>query len=108
MSPWAALTLVLRDGRADLDNSAAERAMRPIALGRHNWTFAGSDAGGRRAAAVYSLVETANLHGIDPEATCGASSNRSRPSGDPRAQAAAVQPYGPAATARSAPRSLIT
>lgn len=42
--------------------------MRPIALGRHNWTFAGSDAGGRRAAAVYSLVETANLHGIDPEA----------------------------------------
>ena len=65
---WNALTLVLRDGRACFDNSAAERAMRPIALGRRNWTFAGSDAGGHRAAAIYSLIETAKLHGIDPEA----------------------------------------
>jgi len=55
---WDALTLVLRDGRACIDNSAAERAMRPIALGRRNWTFAGSDAGGLRAAAIYSLIET--------------------------------------------------
>lgn len=68
LSRWEALTLVLRDGRACLDNSAAERAMRPIALGRRNWTFAGSDAGGHRAAAIYSLIETAKLHGIDPEA----------------------------------------
>ena len=68
LSRWEALTLVLRDGRGCLDNSAAERAMRPIALGRRNWTFAGSDAGGHRAAAIYSLIETAKLHGIDPEA----------------------------------------
>ena len=42
--------------------------MRPIALGRRNWTFAGSDAGGERASAIYSLIETAKLHGCDPEA----------------------------------------
>ena len=65
---WDALTLVLRDGRACIDNSAAERAMRPIALGRRNWTFAGSDAGGARAAAIYSLIETAKANGLDPEA----------------------------------------
>lgn len=65
---WDALTLVLRDGRACIDNSAAERAMRPIALGRRNWTFAGSDAGGLRAAAIYSLIETAKANGLDPEA----------------------------------------
>ncbi len=64
---WEALTLVLRDGRACLDNSAAERAIRPITLGRRNWTFAGSDAGGERAAAIYSLIETAKLNGLDPE-----------------------------------------
>lgn len=68
LSRWDALTLILRDGRACIDNSAAERAMRPIALGRRNWTFAGSNAGGERAAAIYSLVETAKLHGLDPEA----------------------------------------
>jgi hypothetical protein len=65
---WDALTLVLRDGRACIDNSAAERAMRPIALGRRNWTFAGSDAGGLRAAAIYSLIETTKANGHDPEA----------------------------------------
>ena len=68
LSRWNALTLILRDGRGCIDNSAAERAMRPIALGRRNWTFAGSDAGGHRAATVYSLIETAKLHGLDPEA----------------------------------------
>jgi transposase len=68
LSRWAGLTLILRDGRACIDNSAAERAIRPLALGRRNWTFAGSDAGGRRAAAIYSLIETAKLHGLDPEA----------------------------------------
>ena len=46
----------------------AERAIRPIAVGRRNWTFAGSDAGGRRAAAMYTLIETAKLNGIDPRA----------------------------------------
>ncbi len=67
LARWEALTLILRDGRACLDNSAAERAIRPITLGRRNWTFAGSDAGGERAAAIYSLIETARLNGIDPE-----------------------------------------
>lgn len=50
------------------DNNAAERSIRGIALGRKNWLFAGSDAGGERAAAIYSLIETAKLNGIDPEA----------------------------------------
>ena len=68
LSRWDALTLILRDGRACIDNSAAERAMRQVAIGRRNWTFAGSNAGGERAAAIYSLVETAKLHGLDPEA----------------------------------------
>ena len=68
LSRWNALTLILRDGRACIDNSAAERAMRPIAVGRRNWTFAGSDTGGERAAAIYSLIETAKLNGLDPEA----------------------------------------
>jgi transposase len=68
LSRWDGLTLFLRDGRACIDNSAAERAIRPLALGRRNWTFAGSDAGGERAAAMYSLIETAKLNGFDPEA----------------------------------------
>lgn len=68
LSRWHALTMVLRDGRACIDNSSAERAMRPVALGRRNWTFAGSDAGGARAAVFHSLIETAKMHGLDPEA----------------------------------------
>jgi len=67
LTRWEALTLVLRDGRACLDNNAAERAMRPMALGRKNWLFAGSDAGGERAAAIYTLTETAKLSMLDPE-----------------------------------------
>jgi transposase len=67
LARWDALTLVLRDGRACLDNNAAERAMRPMTLGRKNWLFAGSDAGGERAAAIYSLTETAKLNMLDPE-----------------------------------------
>ena len=51
-----------------MTNNAAERAIRPIALGRRNWTFAGSDDGGRRAAIMYTLIETAKLNAIDPEA----------------------------------------
>ncbi|MFD2184982.1 IS66 family transposase, partial [Rhodoplanes azumiensis] len=65
---WTALTRFLDDGRLCLSNNAAERALRGIAVGRHNWTFAGSDEGGRRAAAVYSLIETAKLNDIDPQA----------------------------------------
>lgn len=67
LARWNALTLVPRDGRACLDNNAAERAMRPLTLGRKNWLFAGSDAGGDRAAAIYTLTETAKLNGLDPE-----------------------------------------
>jgi transposase len=67
LSRWQALTLVLRDGRACIDNNAAERSMRPMCLGRKNWLFAGSDAGGERAAAIYSLTETAKLNALDPE-----------------------------------------
>ena len=65
---WPAFTLFLDDGRVDLSNNAAERALRGIAVGRRNWTFAGSDAGGRRAAALYTLIETAKLNGVDPRA----------------------------------------
>ena len=67
LSRWEALTLVLRDGRTCLDNNAAERAMRPMTLRRKNWLFAGSDAGGERAAAAYSLIETAKLNSLDSE-----------------------------------------
>ncbi len=65
---WPALTRFLDDGRLCLSNNAAERALRGVAVGRHNWTFAGSDEGGRRAAAIYTLIETAKLNGIDPRA----------------------------------------
>ena len=61
---WASFTRFLDDGRICLSNNAAERALRGVALGRRNWTFAGSDAGGRRAAAVYSLIETCNTSGL--------------------------------------------
>ena len=65
---WTALTRYVDDGRIEIDNNAAERALRGVALGRNNFLFMGSDAGGERAAAMYSLVETAKLNGIDPEA----------------------------------------
>ncbi|MDQ0447820.1 hypothetical protein QO012_002320 [Methylobacterium aerolatum] len=65
---WSAFILFLNDGRACLSNNAAERAIRPIAVGRRIWTFAGSDAGGHRAAALYTLIETAKLNGIDAQA----------------------------------------
>lgn len=65
---WPAFTRFLADGRVDLSNNAAERALRGIAIGRRNWTFAGSDAGGRRAAALYTLIETCKMNGVDPRA----------------------------------------
>ena len=58
---------MLRDGRACIDNNAAERSMRPMTLGRKNWLFAGSDSGGRSAAAAYSLIQTARLNQLDPQ-----------------------------------------
>jgi transposase len=68
LNHWAALTRFLEDGRICMSNNAAERALRGIAVGRRNWTFAGSDRGGERAAAIYTLIETAKLNGIDPQA----------------------------------------
>jgi transposase len=65
---WPAFTRFLDDGRICLTNNAAERALRCVALGRRNWTFCGSDRGGERAAAIYTLVATAKLNDIDPEA----------------------------------------
>ena len=55
---WSAFTRFLDDGRLCLSNNAAERALRGVAVGRRNWTFCGLDAGGRRAAAMYTLIET--------------------------------------------------
>jgi transposase len=68
LNRWIALTRFLDDGRLCISNNAAERALRGIAVGRHNWTFAGSDEGGRRAAAIYTLIETAKLNGVDGQA----------------------------------------
>jgi len=65
---WPAFTRFLDDGRVCLSNNAAERALRGIALGRKAWLFAGSDRGGERAAAIYSLIVTAKLNGVDPRA----------------------------------------
>jgi transposase len=64
---WPSFTRFLEDGRVCLSNNAAERAMRGVALGRRSWLFAGSDRGGQRAAAVYSLIVTAKLNDIDPQ-----------------------------------------
>lgn len=67
LSRWAALTRYRDDGHLEIDNNAAERALRAVALGRKNYLFAGSDAGGERAATIYSLLGTAKLNGLDPE-----------------------------------------
>ena len=68
LTRWTALARFIDDGSIEIDNNAAERAIRPIALGRKNWLFAGSDKGGERAAGVLSLIETAKLNDMDPEA----------------------------------------
>src|ERR1700681_3151740 len=65
---WAGFTLFLEDGRVCLSNNAAERGLRGIALGRKAWLFCGSDRGGQRAAAMYSLIVTAKMNGVDPQA----------------------------------------
>jgi len=68
LSRWRALVLYCEDGRVEIDNNAVERALRAVALGRKNFLFVGSDAGGERAAAIYSLIGSAKLNGLDPEA----------------------------------------
>ncbi len=67
LSHWRALTRYVDDGHLEIDNSAAERSLRAVALGRKNYLFAGSDSGGESAAAIYSLVGSAKLNGLDPE-----------------------------------------
>jgi transposase len=67
LAHWVALTRYRDDGRIEIDNNAAERALRAVALGRKNWLFAGSDDGGERAAAIYTLLGTAKLNDLDPE-----------------------------------------
>lgn len=68
LNRWDSFTLFLDDGRVGIDNNPAERAMRPVAIGRKNFLFAGSDAGGERLADALTLIETAKLHGLNPEA----------------------------------------
>ena len=65
---WEALTRYIDEGGLEIENNPIEREIRPIALGRKNYLFAGSDAGGERAAMLYSLINTAKLNGLDPEA----------------------------------------
>jgi transposase len=67
LSRWTALTRYVDNGQLEIDNNAAERALRVVALGRKNFLFAGSNAGGERAAALYSLLGSAKLNGLDPE-----------------------------------------
>jgi transposase len=67
LTRWDALTLVSRDGRVRIDDNAAERSTRPMTPGRENWLFAGSDSGAERAAAIFTLTETAKLNWLDPE-----------------------------------------
>ena len=65
---WDSFARFLEDGRICLTNNAAERALRGLALGRKSWLFAGSDRGGDRAAIMYTLIGTAKLNDIDPQA----------------------------------------
>jgi transposase len=67
LSRWAALSVYIDDGRVEIDNNIAERAMRPLGLGRKNWLFAGSDKGGDRIANILTIIETVKLHGHNPE-----------------------------------------
>ena len=66
LSRWPALTRYLEDGRLEIDNNIAERALRAVAIGRKNWLFAGSDGGGEAAAVFYTLLETAKCNGYNP------------------------------------------
>ncbi|MCC3252065.1 transposase domain-containing protein [Serratia marcescens] len=68
LKQWNALNLYCENGWAEIDNNIAENALRGVALGRKNWLFAGSDAGGECAALLYSLIGTCKLNGVEPEA----------------------------------------
>lgn len=68
LNRWPSFCLFLDDGRVAIDNNAAERAMRPIGVGRKNWLFAGSDAGGETLARAMTLIESAKMSGLEPQA----------------------------------------
>ncbi|WP_254868695.1 transposase domain-containing protein, partial [Phaeobacter sp. HF9A] len=68
LSRWPSFCLFLDDGRVAIDNNAAERGMRPIGVGRRNWLLAGSDTGGETLARAMTLIETAKMNGLDPQA----------------------------------------
>jgi hypothetical protein len=68
LNRWPAFTLFLEDGCVAIDNNAAERAIRPVAVGRKNYLFAGSDVGGDNIADAMTLIETAKMSGLNPEA----------------------------------------
>ena len=68
LNRWTSFTLFLEDGRVAIDNNVAERAMRPIGVGRRNWLFAGSDTGGETLARAMTLIESAKMSGLDPQA----------------------------------------
>lgn len=68
LSRWPSFTLFLEDGRVAIDNNAAEPGMRPIGVGRRNWLFAGSDTGGETLARAMTIIETAKMNGLDPQA----------------------------------------
>ena len=68
LTRWTALSRYVADGRLEMSNNAAERAMRPLVLGRKNYLFCGSDAGGQRAACIYTTTETAKMNGLNPHA----------------------------------------
>ncbi len=67
-SRWPSFTLFLNDGRVAIDNNAAERGMRPIGVGRRNWLCVGSDTGGETLARAMTVIETAKMNGLDPQA----------------------------------------
>ncbi|RAK13172.1 transposase IS66-like protein, partial [Salipiger aestuarii] len=64
---WPSFTLFLEDGRVAIDNNPAERAIKPVVIGRKNWLFAGADAGGETLAEAMTIIESAKLSGLDPE-----------------------------------------
>lgn len=68
LSRWSSFTRYTTDGRLEISNNAAERAIRPLAVGRKNWLFAGSDTSGDRAATLYTIIETAKMNDREPEA----------------------------------------
>jgi hypothetical protein len=68
LSRWTALTRYVTDGRLEMTNNTAERSMKPPVIGRKNYLFCGSDAGGQRAACIYTIVETCKMNGIEPHA----------------------------------------